>query len=84
MYATLDEECVGTLVLNWGGDAPFSSDLKGIFSLDPFLALVSEESILTVSGFMIKPEYRGTMLSLQMISCVAEFAYSHNVQLVFQ
>lgn len=82
-YALQDGEVVGTLRLNWGGDAPFSEHQVEMYMLEPFLAEVPPEAIAIGERAMIKPELRGGRLYDALNMKLAEFVSANRIQLLF-
>jgi hypothetical protein len=83
IYATVDGEYAGTLVINWGGDAPFEEETRQLYKLDPFLERVPAREIITTSGLVVLPQHRKTGLLFHMLAKITEFSNQHAVQLIF-
>ena len=83
LYATVNDEIVGSLRLNLGKDAPFSDELEDTYNLQQFRGPVDDDKMLVLTRFMVKPSYRGTSLAHQMICQVAELCLAEGVEVSF-
>ena len=81
--ATDGEKVVGTMRLNWGGDAPVCERQIEQYSLQPFLAQVPEEQIIVGERFMVAPSQRGTDLIFRLFKAYLNFVNDNRVQLMF-
>lgn len=78
--ALLGDEVVGTLRLNWGGDAPFAERKRCDYDLDRFLNEVAPAQITVSSRFVVRDDLRGDLLSFQLIMAAATFGQEHGVE----
>jgi hypothetical protein len=83
LYAAVDGETVGSLVINWGDDAPFDDVTRQLYNLDPFLERVQPHDIITTSGFVVLPQHRKSGLLFHLLAKIAEFSNGHGAQLIF-
>ena len=83
LFATVDDELVGTLRLHWGGDAPFPAEFDETYDLKRFESVVSPDQMVIFTRFMVRKQFRGTMLPFQLLGAIAKFSLEHNVRLSF-
>ena len=79
LLAEHEGEVLGTLRLNWGGDAPFSAGDRVIYGLDELEAVVAPREIMIFSRFATSPAYRGSDLPGQLIDAMVRFAIAKGV-----
>ena len=75
-------ETVGTLRVNWGGDAPFSSIDRAIYGLGDIEAVVTPQQIMIFSRFATGPAHRGGDVPGQLIDAMIRFAIAKGVCVV--
>lgn len=83
IYATVDDEIVGTMRLHLGGDAPFSDEFEETYGLERFRPAVDDAQMLILTRFMVRPEYRGTPLAFHLIGETGRVALEEGAQLAF-
>jgi predicted GNAT family N-acyltransferase len=77
------DEPVGSMRINWGGDAPFGPGLEEIYKLSHFSSVVSDDQIVIFDRFVVKARYRGTHVPFQLMAAVSMFSLENRVQLAF-
>lgn len=82
LLAELDGEVVGSLRINLGKDAPFSASYRETYDTDRFRDVLSEKDMMIATRFLIRKDYRGSMLSFQMLWHMFEFAANQEVALI--
>lgn len=82
-YAIDGEAVVGTMRLNWGGDAPICPRQIEQYSLKPFLQQMEETQIIVGERFMVAPSQRGTDLIFRIFQTYLNFVNSKRIQLIF-
>ncbi len=83
MYATVDDEFVGTLRLNLGKDTPYSTEFEQTYNFDRFRPTTATEEMMVLTRFMVKEAYRGTPIAFQMIAEVARIGLQEDVEIAF-
>jgi predicted GNAT family N-acyltransferase len=83
LYATVGDEVAGTLRIHWGADAPFPPEFYETYDLARFEPVVPAEKMMIFTRFMVRKQYRGTMLPFQLLTAVAESSLSKKAQLSF-
>jgi predicted GNAT family N-acyltransferase len=83
IIAEVDGAVVGTCRVNWGGDAPLSSEHRATYVLDPFLAVLAPARILVVTRLVVAPAHRNTELTLRLVVAAAEFGAARETTLAF-
>ena len=83
IFAESDGEVVGTVRLNWGGDAPFSDEHRVTYGLDPFLGVVERSRLLVATRMIVRATHRGSPLPLALWRACAEFGRAHDIMLAF-
>ena len=79
LLAEHEGEAVGTMRLNWGGDAPFEASDRSIYDLDALEAVVPADRIVIFSRFATEAAYRGGDLPGQLIDAMIRFAIAKGV-----
>lgn len=67
ILAEADGEAVGTMRLNWGGDAPISAEHRLTYGLDRFLTKIDPKQVNVITRLVVRPEYRRTDLTMGLI-----------------
>lgn len=83
LYATADGELVGTLRVHWGGDAPFPLEFNKTYDLPRFESVVSPDQMVIFTRFMVRKQFRGTLLPFQLLGAIAQFSLEKGVRLSF-
>ena len=83
IFAEVDGEIVGTVRLNWGGDAPFSDEHRRTYGLDPFLEVVDSSQLLVVTRMIVRATHRGSPLTVALLRASAEFGRVQHAILAF-
>ncbi len=83
LYATVEDKVVGSMRLNWGADAPFSTEFMTTYDVQHFLPIVPMDQMIVFSRFMTRSEYRHTGLSFQFLAAMFTFFLEHKLQLAF-
>lgn len=83
LYAAVDGEIVGTLRLHWGGTAPFAEEFYETYDLDRFESVVSPDQMVVFTRFMVRKQYRGTLLPFQLLGAIAQYSLDKKVRLSF-
>ena len=82
LIAEHESEIIGTLRINWGGDAPFGAEDRAIYRLDTFGTVLAPAQIAIFSRFAAKPAYRGGDAPGQLIDALIRFSLGHRVALI--
>lgn len=77
------EETVGSLRINWGGDAPLDPGFEAIYQLSRFSSVVTDDQIVVFDRFVVKEQYRGTHVPFQLLAAITMFSLGKRVQLAF-
>ncbi len=77
------DEPVGSLRINWGGDAPFDPQVEKDYQIGRFSSIVTKEQIVVFDRFVVKDQYRGTHVPFQLLAAITMFSLENNVQLAF-
>ncbi len=83
LMAVDEDELVGTLRINWGGDGPFNPKMAEVYDLSRFSSIVTNKEIVLFDRFMVKPEYRGTHAPFQLLAAISMFSLEKKAQLAF-
>lgn len=83
LYARVDGDIAGTVRLHWGGRAPFATEHVKTYDLERFLAVAAPEQMVIFSRLMVRKQYRGTMLPLQLFGAIATYSLEKRVRLSF-
>jgi predicted GNAT family N-acyltransferase len=83
LYAAVDGEIVGTVRLHWGGMAPFAAEFFETYELERFESVVSPDQMVIFTRFMVRKQYRGTMLPFQLLGAIAQYSLDKKVRLSF-
>lgn len=83
LYATVDGEIVGTLRIHWGGDAPFPEEFYETYDLSRFEPAVAPDQMVVFTRFMVRKQYRGSLLPFQLLGAIAQFSLDKKVRLSF-
>lgn len=78
-----DGQLVGTLRIHWGGDGPFSRDLREVYALDRFADVTSPDEVIVFDRFMVDAAHRGTFLPLQFLAAISTFSLERRARLTF-
>ncbi len=82
-YASENGQVVGTVRLTWGGDAPLPARMVEQYSLAPFLAELSVETIAVGERGMVVSRLRSTDVYLRLIGTSFAFVNDRRIQLTF-
>ncbi len=82
-FAAENGEVVATSRMNWGGDAPFTERLVDHYRLQPFLDELPPEVLVVGERGMVKPEFRGSPIFMDLGKESAKFISEKRVQLIF-
>jgi predicted GNAT family N-acyltransferase len=83
LYATADGEIVGTLRIHWGGDAPFPVEFNETYDVNRFESVVPPDQMVIFTRFMVRNQFRGTLLPFQLLGAIAQFSLEKKVRLSF-
>ena len=82
-YAASNGEVVATARFTWGGDAPLPQRMIDQYGLAPFLAELPASAIGVGERAMVRSDFRGSDVLLQLIGAGMQFANEHRIQLGF-
>ena len=82
VIAKVDGQIVGTVRLQWGGEAKISERLRREYDIRRFDGVVDECNVLIATRIMVSPEYRGQGLAVRLLKEVFGFAASQGVDLI--
>ena len=74
MIAEADNQVVGTLQFNWGGECGFTEEEMHIYRIADFLPVVGPEGIIIFSRYMTRPDHRTGPLPGDMLDTMYRFA----------
>ncbi len=83
LYATVGDEVVGSLRLNWGADAPFTEEIMTAYEIQRFLPTVPMDQMIIFSRFMTRSDYRHKGISFQFLAAMFTFFLENGLQLAF-
>jgi predicted GNAT family N-acyltransferase len=83
IYAKDEGGIIGTVRINWGGDAPFSREFRETYHLNRFEVIAPPESVMVVTRLAVEKGSRGGRLALLLVRFCATFAKEHNAYLSF-
>lgn len=83
LYATADGDLVGTVRVHWGGDAPFPEEFNETYDLSRFEPVVSPDQMVIFTRFMVRKQFRGSLLPFQLLGTIAQFSLEKDVRLSF-
>jgi predicted GNAT family N-acyltransferase len=83
LYARVDGEIAGTVRLHWGGRAPFPTEFYETYDLERFQTAATPEQMVIFTRFMVRKQYRGTMLPFQLLGAIAQYSLERKVRLSF-
>lgn len=83
LYARVDGEIVGTVRLHWGGRAPFAAQFFETYELERFQSVATPDQMVIFTRFMVRKQYRGTMLPFQLLGAIAQYSLDKKVRLSF-
>ncbi len=69
--------------LHWGGDAPFPEEFYETYELARFETAVAPDQMAIFTRFMVRKQYRGTLLPFQLFGAIAQFSLDHHIRLSF-
>lgn len=83
MTATQDGVLLGTMRLQWGGDAPFGAEMEETFDIAALAEDLRPDQIAVGSRFVLNPDARGGRLMVRMMGACVDFCLEHGVGLLF-
>ena len=83
LYATVGDEVVGSLRLNWGADVPFVKEIMETYDIQRFLPAIPMGQMIIFSRFMTRPDYRQKGVSFQFLAAMFNFFLENKLQLAF-
>lgn len=83
LYAEVAGEVVGTLRLHLGADGPFPAPLAAPYAVERFLPWVPWARVALGGRFMVRPEWRGTPVPLELLTHAVRWLHAHGVALTF-
>jgi predicted GNAT family N-acyltransferase len=83
LYAQAGDEIIGTLRLQWGADAPFGEEDALRYDLDRFAAIARPNQMIIMSRFMVRAQFRGSDVALQLLRAMFMFYLDNGIQLAF-
>jgi predicted GNAT family N-acyltransferase len=83
IYAKDDDGIIGTVRINWGGDAPLSREFREAYHLTRFEGVAPPESFMIVTRLAVEKGARGGRLALLLMRFCATFGKEHNAYLSF-
>lgn len=83
LLAELDGEAVGTLRLQWGGDAPFTTENEEVYDLRRFDPLIRRDQMAIMSRFMTRSTLRDTDIPLRLLQAMFQFYCEQDIQVAF-
>ena len=83
IYAKDGDEIIGTVRINWGGDAPLSREFRETYHLNRFEVVAPPESFMVVTRLAVDKGLRGGRVPLLLMRYCATFGKEHNAYLSF-
>ncbi len=83
LYAEVAGEVVGTLRLHLGADAPFPASLAAPYAVERFLPWVPWGRLALGGRFMVRPEWRGSPVPLELLTHAVRWLHARGVALIF-
>ena len=81
--ALAGEAAIGTARLTHGAQRPLPDWMRDDYELDRFAGLVPEERMCLATRFMVRREYRGTTVPVEIIAALVRRAAEFDVDLLF-
>ena len=83
IYAKNDDGIIGTIRINWGGDALMSQEFRDTYKLNRFEVVAPPESFMVVTRLAVAKGARGGRVPLLLMRFCARFAMERNAYLSF-